>query len=376
MSLKSVLAQARIPIAELARATDASRSALSLLINHDIWPAQNRDKLRGQIEAFIGARGLPAADVFANKKPRRVGARRGRVVNPTTEETDPMITYRIKVTQAARAHFRLHADPFDECQEPADLYMSPDIRYVRETMWSTARHGGFVAVVGESGGGKSTLREELIERLQREEQPVHVIQPYTLAMEESDATGKTLRAADIADATMRTVAPLQAPRSSRDARFDQMHKALCNSARAGFKHLLLIEEAHCMPVPTLKHLKRFLELKDGMKRLVGIVLIAQPELLKKLSAANASLREVTQRIEIVQLAPLGAHLNDYLKHRFARVGGNVDAVIEPSAIDALRAALGNVYPLAMQNLLARAMNTAAQIGAPRVTKDMVKDGGR
>lgn len=375
MSLKAALTEARIPIAELARATRASRTALSLLINRNVWPAHNQAELRNQIKSFFRERGLPLAGVFANEKPRSVRAPRGRVVNPTTEETDTMITHCIKLTPKARAHFNLSADPFGECQEPADVYMSPDIRYVRETLWSTARHGGFVAIVGESGAGKTTIREELIERLRRDEQPVHVIQPYVLAMEESDTTGKTLRALHIAEAVMRTVAPLQSIRSSPEARFDQVHQALCNSSRAGMRHLILIEEAHCMPVATLKHLKRFLELKDGMKRLLGIVLLAQPELLKKLSTANASLREVTQRIEIVQLAPL-AQVGDYLKHRFARAGTSLDAVIEPSAVDALRATLGDVYPQALHNLLARSMNTAATVGAPLVTKEMVREGGR
>ena len=41
--------------------------------------------------------------------------------------------------------------------------------------------------------------------------------------------------------------------------------------------LLVIEEAHCLPTATLKHLKRFLELKDGMQRLIGVALIAQPD---------------------------------------------------------------------------------------------------
>lgn len=376
MSLKAALASARIPIAELARATHASRSTLSLVVNRDVWPASNPAELRQQIEVFFRERGLPLAGVFAQKKaPRRANAPRP-VVNPTTEETDPMITHHQKLTQATRAHFRLSADPFEECQEPADVYLSADIRYVRETLWSAARHGGFMAIVGESGAGKSTLREELIERLRRDEQPVHVIQPYTIAMEESDNTGKTLRAPHIAEAVMRTVAPTMPMRSSPEARFDQLHAALCNSARAGMRHLLLIEEAHCLPVATLKHLKRFLELKDGMRRLMSIVLIAQPELLKKLSTANVSLREVTQRIEIVQLAPLGSNLSEYLKHRFSRAGAALDAVIEPTAVDAVRTAMGNVYPQALHNVLARAMNAAAQIGAPTVTKDLIREGGR
>lgn len=285
-----------------------------------------------------------------------------------------MLAHRVRVNQSARQHFKLARDPFLDCQEPSDVWMSSDIRYVREAMWSTARHGGFVAIVGESGAGKSTLREELLERLQREQQPVIVIQPYVLAMEGRDSMGKTLRSQHIAEATVRTVAPTAEPCSSPEARFHQLHEVLRQSARTGMRHLLVIEEAHALPIPTLNHLKRWLELKDGMRSLVGILLIAQPELLKKLT--GAAVREVAQRMELIQLTPLGPGLREYLSHRFSRAGSSLEAVMEANAVDAITNVLRDVYPLALHNLLGRAINTAASLGAPKVTADMVREGGR
>ena len=40
-----------------------------------------------------------------------------------------------------------------------------------------------------------------------------------------------------------------------------------NSSEAGYSHLLIIEEAHSLPIATLKQLKRFFELEDGYKNL-------------------------------------------------------------------------------------------------------------
>ncbi len=61
-------------------------------------------------------------------------------------------------------------------QGAEDVFTTPDIRYVREALYQTARHGGFMAVIGESGAGKSTLRRDLIERINRENAPVIVIE--------------------------------------------------------------------------------------------------------------------------------------------------------------------------------------------------------
>jgi type II secretory pathway predicted ATPase ExeA len=44
-------------------------------------------------------------------------------------------------------------------------------------------------------------------------------------------------------------------------------KILTNSSRAGYSHVLMIEEAHDLAVTTLKYLKRFWELEDGYKKL-------------------------------------------------------------------------------------------------------------
>ena len=161
--------------------------------------------------------------------------------------------------------------------------MTSDVRYVREAMFQTACHGGFVAVVGESGAGKSTLREDLQDRINREGRQIVLIEPYVLAMEDNDQKGKTLKAVHIAEAILEAVAPGTSPKRSPEARFRQIHRALTESAKAGNKHLLLIEEAHGLPLPTLKHLKRFFELKNGFERLLGIVLIGQTELAQKLS---------------------------------------------------------------------------------------------
>ena len=139
-----------------------------------------------------------------------------------------------------------------------------------------------------------------------------------------------------------------------------------------------------MPKATLKHLKRFLEIKQGLGRLLGICLVGQPELLTLLSDKSPEVREVVQRCEIVELMPLDNDLEAYLKHKFERMAIAAADVLADDAYDALRARLIRVprggsaadaislcYPLVVNNLVARAMNAAAAAGWPKVDGQVI-----
>lgn len=296
-----------------------------------------------------------------------------------------MLLQNAPLTPEARTHFGLPCNPFvDDVQSSDDVFQSPGVRYVRAALMDCAQHHGFCAVVGESGAGKSTLAEDLEERIKAEGRDVMVIRPYVLAMEASDTKGKTLKSSHIAEAIAYALDPNLKVKSSPEARFRQVHELLRTSRNAGRRHLLVIEEAHCLPMATLKHLKRFLELKDGMRRLIGAALIGQPELRDRLGSQNADVREVAQRCEVVTLGPLDADLEAYLRHKFARFGLKLDQVLAADAADAIRARLIHMprggkpsdarslcYPLVVNNLMCRAMNAAANAGWPVVDAQVI-----
>lgn len=433
LKLKNVLLKAGCKQADLAKALNVSQATVAQIVNHGEWPKSLDElDLQERICDFLGAKGVAPAElasVFEEVDPAdvrerisaflaEIGAPQGisaadlasvleakvsepRAVladtaarsvpksKPATEsnQEESMLLRKQTLYPAARKHFGLFRDPFqDDIQSHEDMYVSPDIRYIREAMFQTAKHGGLLAVVAESGAGKTTLMRDLEDRIVRENQPILLIKPYVLAMEDNDQKGKTLKATHIAEALMAAVAPLEKPKSSPEARFAQLHKALRESHTAGYRHCLVIDEAHSLPIPTIKHLKRFFELELGFKKLLSIILIGQPELKAKLSERNQDVREVVQRCEMVELAPLdGGRLDEYLKFKFDRLGKPIGEVIDPSGIDALRAKLtitstrrdrpetvSLLYPLAVGNLLTACMNLAAEIGVPTVTADVVK----
>lgn len=382
LRLKSVIEALSISQGAAAREIGLSRHDFNELVNHGYWPrGADRAQIKKRITALVRRLGGDARALFkeAELRGQALATAEPTTTQPECEEETDMLLRKQSLTPETRRHFQLPADPFRDPTTHEDVFLNSEIRYVRESMYQVARHGGFLAVIGESGAGKSTLREELVSRLQREEQAVIVVEPYVLAMEAKDKVGKTLRSHHIAESIMSSISPLAKPMSSPEARFRQLHHALRDSARAGHSHVLLIEEAHCLPLATLKHLKRFRELKDGLRPLLSIILLGQPELAVKLSEHNPEVREVVQRIDIVTLPALAQDLDAYLKHRFARAGQAIEKVLAKDAIEALRSKLTPsraggtlLYPLAVANALSAAMNRAAEIKMPQVTADVIR----
>ncbi|WP_140919150.1 ExeA family protein [Limnobaculum xujianqingii] len=378
--LKQQLQQHGIAQSTMAQAVSVSAAAIAQLLNHNQWPKHHQEELKQRIIDFLTGKAIDTKDSF--KAVQEVATPCTSTASQTNKD-DTMLLAKQVLNPAAKKHFGLFRDPFadDVMQNSQDVFTTPDIRYVREALYQTARHGGFIAVIGESGAGKTTLRRDLTDRINRENAPIIIIEPYIIAMEDNDAKGKTLKANSIAEAIIHTIAPLESVKRSQEARFRQLHRLLKESARAGFNHVLVIEEAHSLPIPTLKHLKRFFELEDGFKKLLSVVLIGQPELKLKLSERNQEVREVVQRCEVVELLPLDSHLEDFMTFKFSRAGKEVQDVLDKGAIDAIRARLSSstrrgdislLYPLAVGNLVIAAMNLAAEFGIPAVNADVIK----
>ena len=386
--MQAILKALDIAQADLVREAALSKAAAWRLANLGEWPKRHRAEIRARVAAYLRSRGATPAhlrELFATDLVAEAPVT--TTANPTDHPTEDttMLLRNATLTADARRAFGLTRDPFvDEIQTRSDVFASRDIRYVRNVLLDAAMNNGFVAIVGESGSGKSTLADDLEQRIADEQRPVRLIRPYVLAMEDRESRGKPMRSTQIGEAIMRTLAPSVRIESRPDAYFHQIHETLKSSRQAGYAHLLLIEEAHCLPKPTLKHLKRFSELKQGLSRLLGIALVGQPELKVKLSDQDPEVREVMQRCELVELPPLDNELQAYLEHKFSRAGVVASSIFEEDVYDAIRARLVRVprggkpsdamsmcYPLVVNNLVVKAMNAAAAVGMAKVDASVI-----
>lgn len=392
LQLKRILNVLDSSQSALARAVGVSPALVAQLANHGIWPRKQppRQKFKADIVGHLrqlGATDDQIAGAFEEwPRPRCNATEADDPSSGEPEESEHMLLRNETLTQDAREHFNLPRSPFvDDINALADVFVSASTRRARAALMDAALHQGFVALVGESGSGKTTLREELEERIRIEQRPVVVIKPYMMEAQNVSLRTSVMRSGQISEAIIQTLAPGSRVRASMQARARQVHELLTSSQTAGYANLLLIEEAHRLPLPTLRHLKGFMEMKHGMRRLLGVVLIGQPELDQMLSDKLADVREIVQRCERREMLPLDEDLPAYLEHKFARVGASVASVLADDVPDAIRERLFRVprggmgtdgysicYPLVVNNLVTRAMNAAAALQFPRVTADVIR----
>ena len=408
IKLKGVLIQYGIShpalAAEIKQAKDVplSRTAVNQILNHSYFPRNTTpEAIKGQIEAALIARGIPAetlADIWEEEGDDRfrgvfpIGSHVGKPApkppgfgmnrtSPNRTEPDFKPLEIQMLSPLAKRHFKLFRDPFlDDINGPDDVYMSESQHYVVEAMIQTALVGGITAAIGESGSGKTTLRKLLQHRITRDRQNIRLIFPQIF-----DKT--RLNTSAIGTAIINDLEPDTHVKQKNESVARQVKDVLVRSARAGFKHVLMIEEAHDLSITTLKYLKRFneIESEDGFGKVLSIVLIAQPEMRTKLDANRyPEAREFINRCEVATLDALHQHVGDYLKHKFQRVGVATDGIFAEDAFEAIRSRWTKVdpnthqvktqlYPLIVNNTATRAMNRAAELGLPMVTGDLIKE---
>ena len=402
LNLRADLAAHGSSQSDCARHVGVSTATISLAINFNRWPKAriSESALKERIRQYLTLLGASPETVAATFNEAPAAPRANAELQAMAQAThsgpqnsqfkdEEMLPRKHTITPDARDYFNLDRDPFNnEVRSAADLWMNDNIRRVRAAVRNVAQHGGMLAVIAESGAGKSTLRKDLAHWIKSQAQPVIVVEPYILGMEDSTRKGRPLRAEDITTAVINRLMPGAPIRQSDQRRKAQMHEALRASSETGNRHILIIEEGHRLSRETIRHFKGFYELEDGFTSLLSILIIGQTELDWKLGENDFDVREVVQRLEKRYLDPIDNDVEGYLRHKFERVGANYDKVMAPDAAEAIVARLyvkseapvrgrrtlgprSQCHPLAINNLVSGAINLAHQGGEERVTGRLI-----
>lgn len=399
--LKRLVTDCDISQSELAAAVskrlgrNVSRPLMNVAINRGYGPpsipgfkaaVERAIEATDRAQKWLIERGMSTADIWRElgEQMRRAcpagqGRRSHQKRPPAMVAGDPeliTITWEVEmISSEALKHFKVFRNPFiDDVCKDADIYMSDEHRYIEAAMLDAARHGGFLAVIGEVGSGKSVMRRKVVEQLKRDGDTL-VIYPQMIDK------GR-LTAASICDAIIQDISSEKC-RIKLEDKARQVQRLLMDRAKAGYRAVLLVEEAHDLKVQTLKYLKRFYELEDGYKKLLGIILIGQTELKHMFNEGqNVDMREVIRRLQVAEIRGLNGNLRDYLALKFKRVGKSPADIFTDDAYDALakrltsksrdgKSTISHAYPLLVNNYVARAMNLAFEMGEAKISADVV-----
>lgn len=365
MDLKQLLKQHGIQIKMLAghiQQQDGkpySRPAISRMLHGHLPKGIPPESLWRQIENYLTQHEVNAELI---EQAKQTFTYEGFANTTTAKDLDSMS--KPTLTQDAKRILGLkHQTPFEnDIRKTEDLFLSDQARLVRAHLRHTALNGGFIAIVCEPGGGKSTIADDLETTCRKDHEQVLFIRPDQITVEKLTASG--IYDAIIDDVSEGTVRP----KRTIEYKSRQARRLLAEAHNNGTRHILLLDEGQGLLPATLKSLKRFWELKVGHENLLGIVIIGQTELKRHLQDDAWNTREVALRCQVVELKPLNAQeLADYLRFKFKRIGLDADQFFEPDAYAAIHARLQDgqnsyAYPQRINNLVVRCFNKLAEIG--------------
>ena len=96
-----------------------SKPMLVAVVNHGTWPKKGADKLREKLKQYFETNG---ADIPASLRNDLEAA----PAHPNESEDKEMLLRKATLTQAAKQHFGIFRDPFnDEIQSADDVFMTP-----------------------------------------------------------------------------------------------------------------------------------------------------------------------------------------------------------------------------------------------------------
>ena len=217
------------------------------------------------------------------------------------------------------AHFGITEHPFRITPVTEFFFSGANRGEILEALiYSICEVEGIVKVSGEVGSGKTMLCRMLLEKLPGNVESIYLANP-SLSREEmlyaiADGLGLTT-AGERVGVIMSMI----------QSKLEEM-------AKEGKRVVVLVDEAHAMPLDTLEELRLLYNLQVGNSKLLQIVLFGQPELNAKLDQPN--MRQLKDRIvHHFNMQPLSRNiLETYLMFRMRAAGYKGPNIFSSSAV--------------------------------------------
>ncbi len=166
---------------------------------------------------------------------------------------------------------------------------------------------GFIKVVGEVGTGKTLLCRKLLNEIPEHFVTAYIPNPY-------------LNPDELRRAVASELGVKQAQRMSSQLLNQRIQERLLALHQKGHSVVLILDEAQALPEESLEALRLFTNLETESRKLLQVVLFAQPELDQRLSTQQ--FRQLRQRITFsYQLRPMTSlEVEQYVQHRMQIAG--------------------------------------------------------
>lgn len=207
-------------------------------------------------------------------------------------------------------YFKFNSAPFSIAPDPHFIFMSEQHQEgLALLLYGIRQEGGFVALTGEVGTGKTTLCHCLLEQLPENVDIALVLNPKLNTLE---------LLATICDELQ---IEYNEEKQSIKHLIDRINKHLLAAHADNRKTILMIDEAQNLSLDVLEQIRLLTNLETSKSKLLQIILVGQPELKQLLE--KPELRQLNQRIIArYHLTPLSySETRDYISHRLVVSGG-------------------------------------------------------
>ena len=254
-------------------------------------------------------------------------------------------------------HFGLTEPPF-KITPVTDFFFSGANRgeILDALIYAIRDSEGIIKVSGEVGSGKTMLCRMLLDRLPSNIKAIYLANPSMSRDELLYAIADRL---DLNLEGKRVNVILQTLQNQLEAMYER-----------GERCVVLVDEAHAMPLDTLEELRLLYNLQVGKHKLIQIVLFGQPELDEKLDQSN--MRQLKDRIvHHFSIQPISRKVvDDYLMFRMRAAGYKGPDVFSAAAVlligKASQGLMRRVNILADKALLAAFVENTHKIEARHV----------
>lgn len=261
-------------------------------------------------------------------------------------------------------YFHFSELPFSIATDPHFIYMSPRHQEgLAHLLYGINFGGGFVALTGEVGTGKTTLCHCLLQQIPKNVDIALILNSKLNAIE---------LLATICDELGIIYEKNQ---QSLKNLIDRLNQHLLAAHANGRRTVLLIDEAQNLSMEVLEQIRLLTNLETNTTKLLQIILVGQPELKELLKRQD--LRQLNQRITArYHLLPLS--LNEtraYIRHRLIVCNGH-PGIFKQSAIRKiykLSSGIPRVINILCDRALLGAYSTNAHVITPKIVSDAANE---